>query len=319
MTGSEPSGELSSPRRIHIDTDPGLDDLLALALAFASPEVRVVGISTVAGNAGVDAVTENAQRFTALAGVDVPIGRGAAGPLELEPVTAEHIHGADGRDGILIPAVDRRQVPDALEVLRQSLAERQAKTVVALGPLTNIASLIRTAPSLLEGVEIVWMGGTLSVGNVTAVAEFNCYADPAAAELVLSSGFPMRVIGLDVTSSVQLRARDLPAMAFGESPMGKLMTAVTHALMRAEVPLAGEPVALLHDPAAVVASFAPDFFRYDHKALSVVVDEGHERGRLRETAEAGAPGIRYAVEVRDADLRQLFLERVSAWAEVRRG
>lgn len=304
-------------RRIHIDTDPGLDDLLALALALASPELRVCGVTTVAGNASIEAVTENAQRFLALAGVDVPLGRGAAGPIALSPASAEPYHGPDGRRGIPIPAIDRRPLPPAREVLRASLAEQRVSRIVALGPLTNLAALLEEDAALFEGVEIVWMGGSLSGGNVTADAEFNCYADPAAAEAVLASGFPVRVIGLDVTRSVRLVPDDLRARPFGTGAMGKLLEALLCAQMDAELPLAGERQATLHDPSALLAAGHLDVFRYEPKELHVAVEEGHQRGRLREAGRArsatGLEMVHYAVEVDAPRISTLFLERLSAY------
>ncbi len=313
MSGARP------PRRIHIDTDPGLDDLLALALALASPELSVVGVTTVAGNAGIDATTENAQRFLALAGVDLPLGRGAAAPLGLSPVSADLYHGADGRRGIPIPAIDRRPLPSAREVLRQSLAGRGVSAVLALGPLTNVAALIEEDAALFENVEIVWMGGSLSEGNATPVAEFNCYADPIAAEAVLASGFPVRVIGLDVTQLVRLRAADLDRHPFGPSEMGRLLHAVLSAQMDAEEPLAGERRATVHDPCALLACCALDLFRYEPKELHVTIEEGRERGRLceapRAQSAAGLELVHYAVEVDTPRLATLFLERLARYCD----
>jgi inosine-uridine nucleoside N-ribohydrolase len=303
------------PRRIHIDTDPGLDDLLALALALGSAEVSIEGVTTVAGNAGIDATTENAQRFLALAGVDVPLGRGAAVPLGLSPASAEPYHGADGRRGIRIPAIDRHPLPSAREVMRQSLAERGVEVLLALGPLTNVAALIEEDAGLFEHVEIVWMGGSLSGGNVTPVAEFNCYADPTAAEAVLASGFPVRVVGLDVTRAVRLCAADLDARPFGESEMARLLHAVLSAQMDAEEPVTGERIATLHDPCALFACCSLDLFRYEPKELHVAVEEGRERGRLSELPRAqttiGLELVHYAVEVDTPRLARLFLERLS--------
>ncbi len=307
-------------QRIHVDTDPGLDDLLALALALASPELRVEGVTTVAGNASIDAVTENAQRFLALAGVSIPLGRGAGGPVALSPASAEPYHGADGRRGISIPAIDRRPLPSALEVLRASLETHGVECIVALGPLTNLAHLIESDSALLERVEIIWMGGSLSDGNVTPVAEFNCYADPAAAAAVLESGFPVRVIGLDVTRSVRLYAADLPGHLFGESEMGLLLEAVLRAQMGAEEPLAGERRATLHDPCALLAACGLDLFRWEPKNLRVSIEEGRERGRLVEApgdgSRAGLETVRYAVEVDTPRVRALFLERLAAYCGV---
>ena len=309
---------MSGAQRLHIDTDPGLDDLLALALALASPEASVCSLTTVAGNAPIDAVTENAQRFLALAGVSLPIGRGAGAPLALSPVDAEAYHGPDGRRGIPIPAIDRRPLPTAEEVLREALETHRVDTVVALGPLTNLARLIERERGLLDGVSIVWMGGALEAGNVTAVAEFNCYADPAAAQAVLGAGLPVRVIGLEVTRCVRITAAALPDPPFGASPMGRLLDALLSGMMDAEEPLAGERGATLHDPCAVLAALPKDLFRYEEKRLRVVAEEGHERGRMLELHDDdGTPTVRYAVEVNTPEVLRLFGERTAAFAGVK--
>ncbi len=305
---------MSLVRRIHVDTDPGLDDLLALALALGSPELRVEGITTVAGNAPVDVLTDNLQRFLRLAQVDIPIGRGAGGPLSLSAVNAERFHGSDGRGGVDLPAVEPGQFPDAVEVLRHSLVQRGVQQVVAIGPLTNVAQLVREDAALFESAEIVWMGGTLSEGNVTGAAEFNCYADPEAASIVLGSGLPVRVVGLAVTRCVVVRAHAVPPDPFGSGRMGRLLSEVLSRLMRAEQPVQGELVALLHDPCAVVAAACGELFRYQKHTNDVTVSEGADRGRMLARPEPDGPEVLYADEVKSNDVVELFLSRLTEWS-----
>ena len=306
---------MSLVRRIHVDTDPGLDDLLALAFALASPELRVEGLTSVAGNASVEVVTDNLQRFLALAGVEIPIGRGASAPLSLSAVTAERFHGDDGRGGIdLPPPADQRELPDASEVLRHSLVERGVQQIVAIGPLTNLARLVRQDPALFDAAEIVWMGGTLSEGNVTGAAEFNCYADPEAASIVLGSGLPVRVLGLDVTRSVAVRAHALPPDPFGSGRMGRFLSEVLSRLMRAERPVQGELMALLHDPCAIAAAACGELFRYQKHVIDVTFSEGSERGKMCARPELDGPQVLYADEVKSNDVIALFLGRLADWS-----
>ncbi len=305
---------MTSVRPIHIDTDAGLDDLLALALAFASPELAVEGITTVWGNVSLESVTDNARRFLALAGEKVPLGRGAAGPLSLSAIDAESFHGADGRGGIALPALQPEELPTAAQVMRQSLEECAVEAVVAIGPLTNVANLVREDPALFDSAEIVWMGGTLSRGNVTRVAEFNCYADPEAASIVLGSGLPVRMIGLDVTRHVVARAPRLAREPLPPSPMGRFLHEVLATLMRAELPILGEACAVLHDPCAIAAAAQEDLFRYRSRAIDVVVAEGPERGRLRARPGQGGPEVSYAEDVRSDELIELFLGRLVEWS-----
>ena len=301
-----------SALRVHIDTDPGLDDLLALAFALASPELSVEGITTVAGNASLEAVTENALRFLTLAGAAIPIGAGAPGPLALAKVDAADFHGADGRRGVPIAEPSPTPVGSARELLKRSLCARRVERVIALGPLTNIAALITEEPELFAATELVWMGGTLGRGNVTRAAEFNAFADPHAVRVVLESGVRLRVIGLDVTERVALRAEDLPTAGFGATPRARTIEGALRALLHAERGFSGDHAAYLHDPCAVAAAFAPELFEFGAMRLSACDSEGAERGRLRVDATARHP-VSYAVAAHESELTSLFLERVTEW------
>lgn len=308
--------EAPQPTRIHIDTDPGLDDLLALALAFGSPELEVTGVTTVAGNASLESVTDNAQRFLALAGSDVPLGRGAAEPRALECRDATTYHGQDGRGGVPIPALDRRPIPDAQQVLRASLIDRCCEIVLALGPLTNIAAALDSEPELFAHAELVWMGGTLSEGNVTGTAEFNAYADPAAVERVLEAGLRMRIVGLDVTRDTHVVRMQLPRNRFGNTGMSRLIWNILDAQMRAEEPVHGTPRATLHDPCALLACLPMDLFRWESKALVIHVGEGDQRGRMQEQNQGPNQAL-YASEVHTERVLRLFLERLEQYASSR--
>ncbi len=302
--------------RVHIDTDPGLDDLLALAFALASPELSVEGITTVAGNASLEAVTENALRFMTLAGVEIPVGAGAAEPLALARIDAASFHGVDGRRGVSIAERSRAPIESARTLLERSLRERRVERVIALGPLTNIATLVAAEPGLFADAEIVWMGGTLGRGNVTRAAEFNAFADPRALRVVLESGVRLRVVGLDVTERVAVRASVMDASRFGPTPRARMVEGALRALVCAEHAFSGEPAAYLHDPCAVAAAFAPGLFDFAPIGLHVCDDEGPDRGRLRVDASARTVAS-YAVASREAELTSLFLERVTGWVQGR--
>jgi pyrimidine-specific ribonucleoside hydrolase len=302
-------------RRVHVDTDPGLDDLLALALAFASPEIEVAGVTTVAGNAALPIVTANARRFCALADADVPIGVGAFAPLALTPIDAAHFHGKDGRRGAPLPEVGDATLAPARDVLRHSLVSRRVQSVIALGPLTNIATLAAEDPKLFADAEVIWMGGTLGAGNVTAKAEYNAYADPRALRLLLASGVRLRIVGLEVTTRVALGDELLRQYDFGQTARGRMLDAVLRGLCDAERSLSGSARALLHDPTAVVAALSPELFAFSARALEVCDREGAERGRIRARGDASASAVEYAVDVRAGDVAALFLERVTRWAQ----
>jgi inosine-uridine nucleoside N-ribohydrolase len=306
---------LTVVRRVHIDTDPGLDDLLALAFALASPELEVCGLTSVAGNASLDATTDNARRFLAWAEVDLPLGRGAAGPLALATVHAEQIHGADGRRGLSLAEPGSAPLPPASAVLRASLTEHRIDRLIALGPLTNVAALLASEPELFAGVEVVWMGGALGAGNATPLAEFNAWADPRALAVLLDSPIDLRILPLDVTRHVVLRPGDLGRQPFGAGHRGLVLERILRALMEVERPFYGEPVAVLHDPCAIAAAISPDLFRYEHKTLEACDREGRERGRLTETGIPLGAGVHFAVESRTEEICRLFLSRLAGWSQ----
>ena len=299
-------------RRVHIDTDPGLDDLLALAFALACPELSVQGITTVAGNAPLAAVTENALRFLSLAGAAIPLGVGASGPLALATVDATSFHGADGRRGVPLAETARVPVASAGELLRRSLGPLRVERVIALGPLTNIAALVAEDPGLFAAAEVIWMGGSLGRGNVTRVAEFNAFADPHAVRVVLESGVRLRVIGLDVTERVALREGDLPAAGSEDNPRARMVDGALRALLGAERAFSGDHAVYLHDPCAVAAAFAPELFEFAELRLHACDIEGPMRGRLRVDSTA-RHAASYATAARESALTSLFLERVTKW------
>jgi inosine-uridine nucleoside N-ribohydrolase len=301
-------------RRVLIDTDPGLDDLLALALACASPELRVAALTSVAGNAPLDAVSENAARFCALAGLDVPLGRGAKAPLALAPVDAAWFHGCDGRSGLALPAALPRPAVPAADLLRECLVGRRVDCVIALGPLTNLGPLAAEHPDWFRGIPVFWMGGSLSGGNATPDAEFNCWADPHAAALLLGAGIDLTVIGLDVTGGVALDSADLGPEPFGSGPRARFLDALLARLADAQVVGSGERLALLHDPTAVAAATSPELFRWQQRCLSVSLGEGKERGRMLDSSGARGARVRWAGAVDRGALIARVVSRLSDWA-----
>ena len=300
--------------RVLVDTDPGLDDLLALAFALAAPELQVVAVTSVAGNAPLAMVTENALRFLEWSDARLPLGEGADTPLELTRRDALHFHGEHGRAGLWLPAARRSARETALELMRRCLSEARLDQIIALGPLTNVAKLWLEDAERMEGVEIVWMGGSLAGGNVTPWAEFNGYADPQAAAIVLGSGLRIRVIGLEVTQRCRLYPADLPPESFGGGPRSEWLEELLRRLMGAEGRVSGEPRATLHDPAAVAAAIDPGLFEYAPKQVEVEVSEGEFRGRIVERPERGRASVQWAIDVDGPQLIQRFLTGLRGWA-----
>ncbi|ARD42640.1 nucleoside hydrolase [Actinomyces gaoshouyii] len=187
-----------------LDCDPGHDDAIAILLALGSPEVDLIGITTIGGNHGLDKVTHNARAVCELAGrPETPIHAGCRRPLIRRPIDAAYIHGETGLDGVDLPEPSRPLAAQhAVDWLIETIMGREPGTItiVPTGPLTNIAMAARLEPRIVARVkEIVLMGGAYGVGNATPVAEFNILCDPEAAQIVFNESWPVTMIGLDVT------------------------------------------------------------------------------------------------------------------------
>ncbi|MDR7301726.1 nucleoside hydrolase [Haloactinomyces albus] len=194
-------------KKILIDCDPGIDDALAIALAHGSPDLEVVGLTSVGGNVGLEHTTTNALCLTEFYGMTVPVARGADRPLIRDPRDASEVHGPNGLGNVVLPAPERTPRNEhAVEFIIDTLAASPGEiSLTAVGPLTNIALALRREPRIAEWVrEFVIMGGSYTRGNNTPAAEFNIAADPEAAAVVFGASWRTVMIGLDLT--VQARA-----------------------------------------------------------------------------------------------------------------
>ncbi|GAA0134068.1 ribonucleoside hydrolase RihC [Paenibacillus sp. YSY-4.3] len=189
-------------RPIIIDTDPGIDDAVALAIALYSEKVDVRLITTVAGNVGLDKVTLNALKLLKFFKKDIPVAMGADRPLIKAPIDASNVHGSTGMDGYDFeePTKELLLQENAVNAMYRVIMEsEQPMTLVPIGPLTNIALLLRMYPEVKEKIaEVVIMGGSTARGNAGVMAEFNIFADPEAAKIVFQSNLPVVMVGLDV-------------------------------------------------------------------------------------------------------------------------
>ena len=246
-----------TPTPVILDVDTGVDDALALLLAVRSPDLDVRAVTCVAGNADVDQVVRNTLVVLDAAGAgDVPVARGADRPLLEPPRHARQVHGADGMADLGLPDSHRRPRDEsAVELLRATITRSDTPvTLVPLAPLTNIALLLRTHPEVAEQIEgIVFMGGSASMGNATAAAEFNIWHDPEAAAIVLGSGVPLTMYGLDVFYDVTVDAATADVLAASHEPGAQLAgLLLSHQVRR----LGGAP-GTIGDAGAVVAVLAP--------------------------------------------------------------
>jgi purine nucleosidase len=256
------------PRQIIIDTDPGIDDAVAILLALAAPEeLEVLGIVAVAGNLPLAQTERNARRVCELAGrSDVPVYAGCGRPLLRPLATAEHIHGETARDRLLLPeptiALQAQHGVDFLvEALRA--AEASTITVCALGPLTNIAMALVKAPEITERIgELVVMGGAcFELGNVTPAAEFNIHVDPHAAAAVFESGIPITMLPLDVTHQLLTTGPRLDALRALGNRCGRAVAALLSSYERNRRAKFGARNTALHDPSVTAYLLNPTLFQ----------------------------------------------------------
>jgi pyrimidine-specific ribonucleoside hydrolase len=285
---------MPNPTPIVLDCDPGHDDALAITLALARPELEVLAITTVAGNAPLAATTRNALRvLTLLERTEIPVAAGAAAPLFRPAYAAVNVHGPSGLDGADLPEPAVAARPEhAIELTRRVIegADRPV-TLVPTGPLTNIALLIRTYPRLLERIErICLMGGSIGEGNVTASAEFNIWADPEAAAIVFEAGRPLTMIGLDVTHQAIVTAADAARLAALGTRTGRVFADLLEFFGRFHRERYGWDGSPIHDAVAVAHVAIPGLIRTETCRIDIetgseltrgrtVADRAHQTGR----------------------------------------
>lgn len=267
-------------RKIIIDTDPGQDDALAILLAFASPELDVLGITAVAGNVSLALTEVNARKICELAGrSDTRVFAGADRPLMRSLVTAEYVHGKTGLDGPdlpepSMPLQDQHAVDFIIETLRNE--EPESVTICALGPLTNIAHVLLRAPEIATHIrEIVLMGGGFfEGGNVTPTAEFNIYVDPQAAQIALQSGIPLVILPLDVTHKALTTAKRIDGFRAMGTKSGDASVALLEFYERFDEAKYGSDGGPLHDPNVIAYLLKPEL--YGGRKCNVEVDTANE-------------------------------------------
>ncbi|MGE6168238.1 pyrimidine-specific ribonucleoside hydrolase RihA [Aeromonas media] len=248
-----------------LDCDPGHDDAIALILALASPELKVLAVTTSAGNQTPDKTLNNALRILTLLGRhDIPVAAGAPKPLMRELIIADNVHGESGLDGPTLP--DPAFAPQAmtgLELMAKCLRESpEPVTLVPTGPLTNIALLLAAHPELKSKIgRIVLMGGAAGAGNWTPAAEFNIYVDPEAADMVFSAGIPITLCGLDVTHQAQVMDEDIARVRAIPNPVAQCVADLLDFFMiYHRDPKWGFAGAPLHDPCTIAWLLAPALF-----------------------------------------------------------
>jgi pyrimidine-specific ribonucleoside hydrolase len=298
-------------KQIIIDCDPGHDDAIAILLALAhSDELTILGITTVGGNQVLDKITDNALKLLSYVGADIPLARGAAGPLMAPLITGEIAHGETGMDGPILPS-SLFQALDvhAVEFMASLIRGAEGKvTLIPIGPLTNIALLLTAYPEVKSKIECIsLMGGGIGEGNMTSTAEFNIYVDPEAAQIVYRSGIPIVMSGLDVTNRAQIYPEEIEQL----KQRGKASILVGELLDFYSIysRKMGYDGSALHDPCAVAWLLRPDIFHYVDLHVDVETKGELTRGMTvadRRKKPDREPNVRVLIDLdRDAFIRMI--------------
>ena len=301
-------------QKIIIDTDPGIDDAMAIHMAFADPRLDVLGLTTIFGNVTIDIATRNALVLAEMAHYKTDISKGATIPRRrpLEP-PADFVHGAEGFGDV--PPITPQGTEIALDAARylcETCAAHSGEIIIcAVGPLTNLAAALDHDPAIVDHVKaVVVMGGSAAPhGNVTAVAEANIWNDPDAAECVFAASWPVTMVGLDVTEKAQCTPADFAQLA-GQSPdIGGFLDAATQFYFDFHENKTGIRSCFMHDPSAVLAITDPEYFDFERMALKVICD-GDEIGRTLPVDDASRPLVRVTMQVNGTAVHDKFIELV---------
>jgi len=305
-------------KRIIIDTDPGIDDSLAILLALASPEVTLEGLTVIHGNSSTEQGTINALSILELAGAShVPVARGCELPLVQPSLLAPETHGNTGLGYAKLPAPGSRPiVQDGCDFLIEKIISNPGEiTLVAIGPLTNVALAVRKEPRIVEAVkEVFIMGGAIRhEGNTTPLAEFNTYVDPHAAHIVYHSGMPITLTPLDVTYQCILLAEDVARLQNSPSAIPAFIADATRFYMEFHDEYQGIQGCVINDPLTLALTFTPELCDYQEQYVDVDISGGVSMGKtfadFYKMTEKPA-NIKVALGVRPRDFIELFVERM---------
>ena len=311
---------MSHPIPVILDCDPGHDDALAITLALARPELNVLGITTVGGNAGLENTTRNALRILALLNrPDVPVAAGIDDPLLRPLETAPEVHGKSGLDGADLPEPISEARPEgAIEFLRATLAASpEPVTLIPTGPLTNIGLFLLAHPELKPKIaRICLMGGAMGAGNWTPPAEFNIWVDPEAARIVFRSGLPITMCGLDITHKALMGLPEVDRLrALGTRP-GDVFADLLFFFTRFHLDRYGTADTPIHDAVAVAAVALPHLVTTRRHHVDVEVNGELTRG-MTVVDHRGQPGkppnVDLALDIDRAAFAELVIEAVASF------
>src|SRR5215207_4708 len=310
------------PQKILFDTDPGIDDACALLLALASPELSLEGLSIVHGNCSLEQATTNALSVLELAKAGhIPVSKGCELPLVQPSLLAPETHGDTGLGYAKLPAPRARPIGQhGVDFLIETiLASPGEITLVAIGPLTNVALAIRQEPRLVEALkQIIIMGGAIRYeGNTTALAEFNTYVDPHAAQIVYHAGIPITLVPLDVTYQCILTRNDVKRLQQIDSPVTQFVADATRFYMEFHDEFQKIEGCVINDPLALALTFAPELCDYQELPVEVDLSGGISMGKTVAdfyNYNKKPANLKVALGVRARDFIDLFVERLESLA-----
>lgn len=303
-------------QKVIIDTDPGIDDAMAVLFACLSPDIELVGLTSIFGNVTTDIATRNAQALVEMARHVVPVARGADGPVQQAPrPVAWEVHGREGF-GDVAPFTPAGQPVDetAAEFICRAVSDNPGEIVLCpVGPLTNLARALELDPAVADKVKSVTvMGGSLDAGgNATPHAEANIWQDPHAADIVFAAGWDVTMVGLDVTQQVKCTPAHFAGLVKPAPVLGGFLNDAVQHYFQFHREVDGFDGCHMHDPSAVVSIIRPDLFAVEHEPLRAIV-EGAETGRTVRAEGSDRPVISVCTGVDVGAVRDLFLETVSS-------
>lgn len=269
---------MDNPQYI-LDCDPGHDD--AVALLFAAEYLSLMGITTVFGNSTVDNTTRNALAILEAAGLNIPVAKGLGQPLDGEIYSGETVHGKSGLDGANLPGPRTSPIAsNAPTFIIDSARKLNNLSIIAIGPLTNIATAINEAPDIKDRIQgISVMGGSTTFGNATPAAEFNIYADPEAASIIFASGIPIRMAGLNVTTTFGISTDQVKTLLDADSRLAKEIGGALNYYLQRQTAIYHREFAPIHDVCAVIPHTHSDLIRYKDMHVDVECNGTLTRGQ----------------------------------------
>ena len=296
--------------KILIDTDPGIDDAMAIFYAALHPDIEIVGMTSIFGNVTTNIAVRNAIVLAEKVGQPIPVAKGADKPLVMEPNdVSDYVHGVEGFGTMAAQPIKSKPLNEpAHEFICRMINENPGEIILCpIGPLTNIALALEHDPTIVTKAKAVYiMGGGLNQGNVTEFAEANIWNDPHAADAVFEANWIVTMVGLDVTTRVQCVPTDFVKLAVSAQEIGGLLNEDVQFYMYFYATHYGKRGCDMHDPTAIIAITDPQYFTIENHALEVIVD-GARVGQTLRSTDPSRPKHKVPMVVDAKGVKQRFL------------